>query len=292
MRTELIDDDINIFLLNNSVEFSKIIKKRIKNWHTAVDYKNCDFMAILLLKVSENHCLNNTSLQYTWSDIFRKLESLSFVFKSSHYLPNFDLSTNCNSNMREHYKALVQNLVNRKVVFDSKLIEPFFDKQLDGIHETIISMLRSLSPDFDKVILKQKVKKDIYYLVSDIYEMMLLQSPPKKNNMGNNNGGDYINSQINNYLIEQDRKTKFISDFIDKHYLSKEDAKELLLSFRPSGEVMQNLDRKFFKQAGTTWFEYMKALKDGTLFSRDYFTKQQLYLMDKIQNKFYVYVLK
>lgn len=301
MRTELISNDVNLFLTQEPEEFSKIIKKRIKTWRTATDYRGCDLLALILLTISNTS--TTTSIQTVWADIFRKLEAAGFEFNSSHYLPNTYLGTVSNPTLRSHYKALIQELVDRKVPFDSNLVETFANQQFDGIHESVVTVFKSLSPQSEKSLIKQKVKKDIGSLLNEAYELMLIQNPAKKTKIESNAiglainafmafGGQSLQSEVDNYLNEQSNKIQFILNFINNNTLTQDEAKELLLCFRPSGEVMQNLDRVTRKQRGTHWFGYMDEVRQGSLLSRNYFTPQQLEIMDYIQDKFSVQLLK
>lgn len=301
MRTELISNDVNLFLTQDPEEFLKIIKKRIKTWRTATDYRGCDFLAFILLTISNTP--TSTSIQTVWADIFQKLEAAGFEFNSSHYLPNTDLGTFSNPSMRSHYKALIQELVDRKVPFDVNLIETFANQQFDGVHESVVTVFKSISPESEKLLMKRKVKKDIGSLVNEAYELMLIQNPAKKTKIESDAiglvinafmafGGQSLQSEVDNYLNEQSNKIKFILNFINNNLLTQDEAKELLLCFRPSGEVMQNLDRATRKQRGTHWFGYMDEVRLGSLLSRNYFTQQQLEVMDYIQDKFSVQLLK
>ena len=301
MRTELIDNDINLFLSQEPDEFLKVIKKRIKTWRTATDYNSIDFLGLILVNVSQK--TSQIPVETIWQDIFLKLDSIDFDFQPSHYVPNFNLGTPYNPNMCVHYKAMLHELMNRNIVFDTSMAQHFVEQQLDGIEDSVAVFLESVHPVFGDIVSRQQVKIEIKGLVSDLYEMMLLENPSKKTQIESNAinlmvnsfipyGGQSVQSGVSNYLDKQSKKIDFILAYINEATLSKDEAKELLLSFRPSGEVVNNLDRIYNKKSGTHWFAYMAAFQNGSLLSRHYFTKQQIELMDKIQDKFNVQLLE
>lgn len=301
MRTEIINNDIVLFLTSDPDVFLKTIKKRLKSWHTATDWQGIDFLTLILNKVANEPSLIPVKQQ--WNSIFDKLEALNFEFKSSHYFPKMYLGTSHNPAICTHYKELIQQLQNREVPFDADLLKRFVASQNGSIDDSVATILKQYSPDFEKENLKQQVKQSINKLLDEVYEMMLLQKASKKTqiersaiNMAINGfigfGGDSVQSQIDQYLMEQSKKVTFILNYIDSYDLSQAEATELLLCFRPSSEVMTNLDRLSYNKSGTHAFAYMDINKNRQLRPRKYFTQQQIDLMDKIQDKFNVQILE
>lgn len=301
MRTKIIDNDIVLFLENEPNIFIKTIKKRLKSWETATDSHGLDFIASLLIKIEQRN--SPLSISEQWSEIFDKLDKLNFVFKPSHYFPNINICTSYNQNLCKYYKELIKQLKDKKIDVDNKLLKEFVNLQDDTIDESIAIIFNEISPYFEKYNLSQKVKKSIYKFVDDTYEIMLIKEASKKTKIeqfyiATNMdmlvyfGGDSYQSKISNYIQEQSEKTNFILNYINSYKITQSEALDLLKSFRPSGEVMINLDRMNRKSQGTHAFAYIDICQSGRLRPRKYFTQQQIDLIDNIQNKFGLQILE
>lgn len=301
MRTELINNDINLFLTSEPDIFQNTIKKRIKTWRTATDYQGFDFLTLIFIKISNEPSVIPVNEQ--WSVILDKLVSLEFELKSFHYFPKMYLGTSHNTAICTHYKELIQQLQDRNVIFDSDMLKSFVSTQNGSIDNSIATVFKGLSPDFEKENLKQQVKNTIDKLLDEFYEMMLLKKTSKKTRIERSSinavldvmaqfGGDPVSSQVDDYLNKQDKKIDFILNYVNSYSLTQEEAKELLLCFRPCGEVMINLDRIHHKSPGTHSFAYISINSNGLLRPRHYFTEKQIDVMDKIQDKFNVQILE
>lgn len=301
MRTELINNDVVLFLTSEPDVFLKTIKKRLKSWQTATDWHGVDFLTLIFNKVVTEPSLIPVTQQ--WTEILNKFDSLNFELNSSHYFPKMYLGTSHNQAMCTHYKELIQQLQNRNVVFDSKLINSFVAAQNGSIDESIADIFKELSPDFEKEHLKQQVKNSIDKLVEDVYELMLIQKASKKTQIERKSmnmvmdifagfGGEPVNSQVDAYLQKQSKKIDFILNYINSYSLTQAEALDLLSCFRPCGEIMINLDRISYKSPGTHSFAYIDIYRTGSLRPRKYFTQKQLDLMIAIQDKFSVQLLE
>ncbi len=120
MRTNLIENDIKLFLETTPDVFLSTIKKRIKTWQSARDGFGRNFLDLLVYQLAIHH---SKSANF-WVDIFDKLDKLDFQFKSFHYFPNHELSERVtpmsSPDMAFHQKELILGLIHRNVPFENQ----------------------------------------------------------------------------------------------------------------------------------------------------------------------------
>jgi len=298
MRTHLIDNDIILFLNNSPEHFSNLIKKRNKTWRTALSDRGpfeqgFNFLDMILFQVS-----HSTTQEYSWSEIFEKLESLDFKFEPFHYFPNIDLLTNYNPTIALNYKELVTQLKKRDVSFNQDSFEQFIKKQTAPMEDSVADLLRTMSPIIDDILLSLKVDNAIKSLIDDAYEIHLINNPSKGTkieatmmasiiNTSVNFGGESMDDNIKKYQLEQSKKVKFILNYLDNQNISVERSIEMLYLFKPCGAIMIDFNRYSLNHSVHNYFE---AVRNGQLLPRKYFTRLQLELIDIIESRFDVKV--
>lgn len=300
MRTHLIDNDITLFLNNSPEHFSNVIKKRNKTWRTALSDRGpfeqgFNFLDMILFQLADP----STTQEYSWSEIFEKLESLDFKFEPFHYFPNRDLFTNYHHAMALNYKELVTQLKNRDIPFEQNSFEEFIKNQKDSVEDSVADLLRTMSPIIDEILLSLKVDKAIKNLTQEAYEIHLINNPSKETkaevtmmalilNTGVSFGGESIEDSIKKYQLEQSEKVKFILNYLDTQNISVERAVEMLYLFKPCGAIMIDFDRS--NRNNNSLNSYFEAVRNGHPLPRKYFTTLQLELIDIIESKFNIKV--
>ena len=301
VRTHLIENDIKLFLETTPDVFLSTIKKRIKTWQTARDGFGRNFLDLLVYQLAIHH---SKSANF-WVDIFDKLDKLDFQFKSFHYFPTHELSERVtpmsSPDMAFHQKELLLGLIHRNVPFEKKDLEVFIKSQHENIDESLMSILKTLSP-IDDILMFTLMKNNIKHLVDDVHEHSLIENPSVETQMEVSAiksilsqfqmmNGDVEDDTLDNYLKLQAEKRASILSYLDSASLTKKQALELLREFHPCGSVMIDLDRRTNANYSQMLLYFDKVRKNHLL-PRQYFTKLQLELMDVIQTKFNVQILE
>lgn len=249
-RHHLIDSDLDLFFTEEAANFKKKISKRVYSpWQERANDKWLKFIHMILKHVILTS-YNQKSFVYEWKEIFAKLESAGYKFKSSDYFPNTGgrqvrVQNNTNNGdymyvdmfKSSHYLDMIKTLHAGGVTVDEAELHQFL-KKVGIVEKSVTDFFASIGFNLDSVLSEMSVNNDIETLTDSNFDRHLVQLTNTEN-QENSQLDERLVDRIKKYLEEQTVKSQRIKAYIESTDISVERAKEMYKKFSVSYSKME-----------------------------------------------------
>jgi hypothetical protein len=289
-RAHFTDNDIDVFL--NDTNWEKTFNKRIENWKVArFPYEKT------LVQQLFNQVASYKKSNVIFTELLNKLDAAGYPFEQSEFLPGTMHVGSLDNHFAETYIQLFTFIEQKGFSLNKTLKSQMFEMFKETFNPKLINFLESKGIVVSWSNVERLVRGLRMKATSNFMDMGAISKSPLGRLMLNpeaQSPDKQLNKRFLDSLEESDTQENvelnFILDYLNKNQLNNKQIKDLERSLIPPQIRLQQ--RLLAANGSVDPFQMMQVGMDKNVKPRDWFNESQLKVIDLVQFKYGLKIVK